>query len=304
MEKYFTRFVQICLWSFMVFMITSCAHNDSFINDPFSDTYSITFKRTYRDALRGDQSRLKGWLKKPKGEGPFPAVVLLIDREQRALMDREWEEKLVSWGYVVLQVDSMGSRGIALYDYGPDHFMNLYWYQHTSRANDAMDAKNYLAGLPYVNASKIAVMGWGYGGAAIFRGILTAAKPFQAAISFYPMTCEKIDFYFGNIAMPNKLRGFNAPLMIMAMEGVSGNYGKTSRSKMVSLDQNVHEVQLNVYPVADPGFDLAGERTLKIYHNIAAEYFYFIDLRYNREAAMDSNMKVKNFLAKHLQNSH
>lgn len=304
MEKFFSRSVQICLWLFIVFIASSCAHNDSFLNDPFSDTHSMTFKRTYRDALRGDQSRLKGWLKKPKGEGPFPAVVMLIDREQRSLMDREWEERLVSWGYVVLHVDTMGSRGIALYDYGPEHFMNLYWYQLTSRANDALDAKKYLASLPYVNAGKIAVMGWGYGGAAIFTGILTAKEPFQAVISFYPATCSRLDFYYGNEVMPYRLKGFNAPLMVMAMEGVSGVYGTTSRSRMVPPDQNTQEVQLNVYPVVDPGFDLSGERTLKIYHNIAAEYFYFIDLKYNKEAAMDTKMKVKNFLAKHLQNTN
>ena len=287
MEKYFTRFVHICVWLFIIIIISSCAQNVAY-REENSDSGSILFKRTYRDPIsRTDQSRLKGFLKKPKGEGPFPAVVMLIDTELRVPGDREWEERLVSWGYVVLHVDSMGSRGIALYDYGPGHHFNLYWQQHIARAHDALDAKKYLAGLPFVNPKKIAVIGWSYGGKALFHGVLENNDPFQAAVVFYD------DYVY------TEVQSSNTPLMMMTFKYLEKAY----RKRMAALEQNTHEVQFNFYRVAYPGFDLAGERWLKFFHNIAAEYYFGVQFKYNREAADDSVVKVKNFLAKHLQRS-
>ncbi len=265
---------------------------------------SVEFKRTHKDVIsRTSHSSLNGWLKKPEGNGPFPAVVMLIDKELRSPGDREWEEKLVGWGYVVLHVDSMGSRGIALYDYGPEHHFNLYWQQYTSRANDALDGKKYLAGLSFVNPGKIAVLGWGYGATALFNGVLDGEEAFQAAVAFYPAGHDKYGFYMPG-AIPFNLTGFNAPLLLMAMDGPSKFYGNYCRSRGSSSPENSYEVLVNVYPVSDPGFDFSGERSLKVFYNIASCFFYHVELKYQEEAAMDSNMKVKNFLAKYLQNIH
>nr|WP_264484369.1 dienelactone hydrolase family protein [Mesorhizobium sp. PAMC28654] len=55
---------------------------------------------------------LQGYLTRPQGEGPFPAVVVLhgcmglFPSERKA-----WSERLSSWGYVVLFVDSFSTRG-------------------------------------------------------------------------------------------------------------------------------------------------------------------------------------------------
>jgi dienelactone hydrolase len=61
--------------------------------------------------IRGD--RIQGYLAKPEGAGPFPAVIGLhgcagmSDTTKRKLVG-----ELVGWGYVVLLVDSLGTRGI------------------------------------------------------------------------------------------------------------------------------------------------------------------------------------------------
>src|SRR5262245_63245409 len=57
--------------------------------------------------------RIQGYLAKPEGAGPFPAVIGLHgcagmhDTTKRKLVD-----ELVGWGYVVLLVDSFATRGI------------------------------------------------------------------------------------------------------------------------------------------------------------------------------------------------
>jgi len=280
------RWGRLFIWLLVVLSLSSCA-SYWFEEEKSNDPNAITFKRTYGDALRGDRTRLKGWLKKPAGNGPFPAVVMLIDTELRAPGDREWEERLVSWGYVVLHVDSMGSRGIALYDYGPEHFWNLYWLQFSSRAGDALDAKKYLASLPYVKAGKIGVMGWSYGAVALFTGALEGDDPFQAAVSFY-----------GICGHPKAK--YNAALMIMYFEGPSKFFGNTCRSSMAVPGNTRHEITYHIYPVDNIGYDLSGERWLKFYHNFAQEYHRFIPFIYNREAAEDSIKQVRQFLGKYL----
>src|SRR5438876_11111601 len=57
--------------------------------------------------------RIQGYLAKPEGAGPFPAVVGLHgcagmpDATKRKLVD-----ELVGWGYVTLLVDSFATRGV------------------------------------------------------------------------------------------------------------------------------------------------------------------------------------------------
>src|SRR5439155_21464561 len=58
-------------------------------------------------------ARIQGYLAKPEGAGPFPAVIALHgcggmpDTKKQKLA-----HELVAWGYVILLVDSFATRGI------------------------------------------------------------------------------------------------------------------------------------------------------------------------------------------------
>ena len=54
-----------------------------------------------------------GHLSGPKGDGPFPAIVLLHSCGGLGRSSEVWTARLVDWGYVVLNVDSFGPRGEA-----------------------------------------------------------------------------------------------------------------------------------------------------------------------------------------------
>ncbi len=62
---------------------------------------------------------IDGYLSKPDGAGPFPAIVHLhgcsgLPAAFKAGTDKGlWSERLAGWGYVVLAVDSFTTRGIA-----------------------------------------------------------------------------------------------------------------------------------------------------------------------------------------------
>jgi dienelactone hydrolase len=238
-------------------------------------TTTVTFK--------GSESlTLKGTLIKQKGDGPFPAVVLLhgCDGMGGAGSDlyRMWASRLKSWGYITLLVDSFAPRGDS-FICSNDELMKKYVPQ---RAMDAHDAQSYLAGLRFVDPKRIAVMGWSHGALSTIASVseMTGKKivPFQASIAFYPYCYKTLD-------------DLDAPLMILIgglddwcpAELCSANIPKGGKTK--------HEVVLKVYPGAYHSFDFPGMDVIYMGHV----------LQYNGQAASDSILQVKKFLEKHLK---
>jgi dienelactone hydrolase len=64
-------------------------------------------------AVLGEPVMLRGYLRRPSGTGPIPAVVLLHGCAGFAeSLDQKWGPKLAKWGYVILTVDSFSARGL------------------------------------------------------------------------------------------------------------------------------------------------------------------------------------------------
>ena len=151
------------------------------------------------------------------------------------------------------------------------------------RAQDAYDAKSYLATLPFIDPDKIAVAGWSHGGGGTIEiATLDFNYPretsFRAAVAFYPY-CKK------------SLSAVNAPLLILTGELDDWYQAQDCIDNVSEKTKTGHEVVLKVYPGAYHGFDITGlDRT-----------FYGHRLRYNRSAAADAQVQVKDFLAKYLQ---
>jgi len=145
----------------------------------------VTFKG---HSETGDELSLKGILNKPQGQGPFSAVVMLhgcsgIEGITKT-RDDIWAQRLASWGYVSLQVDSFGPRGKS------DICASVFLIPPQLRAQDAHDAKSYLAELPFVNRNQIALMGWSHGGWTTLFAIENdfienRGDPFRLAIAHF-----------------------------------------------------------------------------------------------------------------------
>jgi dienelactone hydrolase len=241
----------------------------------------VTFKSSDTTET-GTPLMLTGKLTKPEGDSPFPAVVCLHGCGGISRRDNRWVERLSSWGYVTLQVDSFGPRGkssICTY---------TQLISPVTRAQDAHDAKVFLAGFPFVNKDKIGVMGWSHGGwttiHAISPKIAIRNKDnlFKAAIAFYPY-CD----------LP--LSKLDGPLLILI-----GDYDDWTParlcSQMMPFKKASDEVTLKIYPKAYHAFDAEGmdryEQGSRDRHR----------LLYNPAAASDSIIRVREFLEKHLKN--
>jgi len=236
---------------------------------------SVTFKGTSKT---GDAFMLKGTLYKPSGQGPFPAIVMLTPAGGFFKAHDRWVERFLSWGLVVLKVETLASRGrSSIFDDGGS------WPTLSPRdaAQDAHDAKAYLSGLRFVDGKRVSLIGWFFGGWAIpyaidpSESIRNRASPFRSAIAFDPL-CDK------------PLMGFDSPLLIL--HGELDDWHSVARCRIIE-GRSEHEVILKIYPGAYMAFDLEGVDTTIHGHR----------LLYNPAAAADAVEQIRNFLAKYVK---
>ena len=216
-----------------------------------------------------------GHLSGPQGDGPFPAIVLLHGCGGLGRWNEVWTERLVGWGYVVLNVDSFGPRGEASCHRPPRPPGSLM------RALDTHGARTFLTSLPFVEPEHIAVMGLSQGGSTTMQAIhqpTTAkigAKPFRAAVALYP--------YCAPLVIPE------APLLILIGELDEWTPANLCERFMI-MGGAGRDVVLKIYPGAHHVFDLRGTDF---------RYMGRIGL-YDAEAASDAIERIRVFLAKHL----
>ncbi len=112
---------------------------------------------TFSDAA--GRLQLTGYLYRPQGEGPFPALALLHGCGGISPSIRWWAETLRRWGYVGLLVDSLGPRG-------ETNVCDVFFRADPldARMPDAYGAQTYLARQAFVDVTRIGVMGWSHGG--------------------------------------------------------------------------------------------------------------------------------------------
>jgi dienelactone hydrolase len=147
---------------------------------------------------------LEARLFRPAGEGRHPAVVGLHgcsgmfrrNTTQLTPLYSAWASEFTARGYVVLLVDSLGSRrhGEMCSVQGFD--LGLY----RKRPKDAYGALGYLQQQPFVRADRVGLVGWSQGGGVTLfamgpqRWGRPAALPqgdFRAAVAFYPGSCNE-----------------------------------------------------------------------------------------------------------------
>ncbi len=231
--------------------------------------------------------QLPGILYKPSGDGPFPALVMLVGCEGIADPDppdaknqAQWVERLVGWGYAALLLDSFTPRG-------PSSICDnvAKGVSPATRSQDAYAAKSYLSTLPFVDPDRIGVIGWSHGGQAIMTVIDRASRdkkvsPFKAAVAFYPWCQPLID--------PD------TPLLVL----IGRKDDVCPASLAEALDRNYREsnwkseFSLTIYPDATHSFDVEGLRggvDFKGHHK-----------DYDPQATSDAIARTKGFLAKYL----
>lgn len=219
---------------------------------------------------------IQGYLARPHGRGPFPAVVLLHSCLGLPANRQAIEDVVAGWGYVALFVDDFGPRGLK----------ETCAVDFPEAAADAYGALAFLSGLAYVNPSRIAAVGFSQGADTALTTAASGRKPpyalpdgvaFRAAAAFYPPCANQS----------------GARLRIPTLILVGGADSVTPAADCELLAKNQPGgVGLVVYPGADHGFDLpefaSGRHVLGMW------------LRYDPEVAERSWAELRRFLAKRL----
>ena len=189
--------------------------------------------------------RIQGYLAKPDGAGPFPAVIGLHgcagmhDTTKQKLVD-----ELVARGYVILLVDSYATRGI-------DHACTSSAFAtFLRRRPDAYGALVFLARQTFVDPQRVAAVGFSAGAWVT----LSVAEPssfepfvppgnlrFRAAAAFYP-PCKQA------VARP----GIPTLIFIGALDDWTP--AADCSNKIASWGNDGPPVELVVYPGAYHGF--------------------------------------------------
>ncbi len=127
-----------------------------------------------------DGRTIPGYLTKPKGEGPFPLIVLPHGGPyvNEIIIYDEWSQLLANRGYMVLQPQYRGSTG-----YGVDHFFSS-WRQHGyGMQDDKDDGALHLIRQGLVDKDRVAMFGWSYGGYAALVAASREPNIYQCVIA-------------------------------------------------------------------------------------------------------------------------
>ena len=232
-------------------------------------------------SIRGE--RIHGYLAKPDGVGPFPAVVGLHgcagmeDTTKQRLVD-----ELVARGYVILLVDSHATRGI-------DHACTSSALStFLRRRSDAYGALAFLARQTFVDAQRVAALGFSAGARVTLfvaeRNSFELFVPpsnlrFRAAIAFNPPCLQAM-------ARPE------IPTLILVGGLDDWTPAADCSDRVASWGNDGPQVELIVYPGAHHGFyypHLQPGRSL---------FGHWVE--YNGEAADNASHRLQQFLNRYL----
>ena len=127
-----------------------------------------------------DGKMIPGYVTMPKGEGPFPLVVMPHGgpHVQEVVSFDEWGQLLASAGYMVLQPGYRMTVG-----WGKEHFDGGYGEHGGKMQDDKDDGALYLVEQGLADPDRMAMFGWSYGGYAALVSLSREEQIYQCAIA-------------------------------------------------------------------------------------------------------------------------
>jgi len=231
-------------------------------------------------------SAVTGYLFRPSGPGPFPAVILLhgcdgtewdVPRRIGPPLLRTYVERFVDLGYVALVLDSFGPRGIR------EACNRPLTVTPARRAWDAFSAARYLVGTGFVDPDRLVLEGHSHGAVVVLvameQGRWHLPEHFAAGIAWYP-GCGWTK------------GGVTGPILILIGDADEWTRADVCRRFVERLGASgqADQVVLKIYPGATHGFDAPGGARIFAGHPISPD----------PALAADAWAQVLGFLRQHI----
>jgi dienelactone hydrolase len=225
---------------------------------------------------------LSGWLYRPDGAGPFPAILLAHPCNGVSAHTNVWGRLLASWGYVTVAPDSFGPRGEKTGVCGRGNIVG-----GNARVADVAGALDWLNAQPFVRKNDIGLIGHSHGGWTTMRAVQgnfgLAQRGLKAAVAYYPF-CGAMD---GDVAVP---------LLILIGDKDDWTPADNCRRLQAAGFKRPGLVEAIYYPKAYHSFDSPAP-----YRIITVADGKSHELSYDPVAAPDAEARTRAFFDKHLK---
>lgn len=140
-----------------------------------------------------DGAELNGWMIKPAdfdASRKYPVLMYVYGGPGSQTVTDAWGGNRYLWhqalaqkGYIVASIDNRGTGGRGR-DFKKVTYLNLGRYE----SDDQIAGARHLGSLPYVDASRIGIWGWSYGGYMTALTMARGGDLFRAGVSVAPVT--------------------------------------------------------------------------------------------------------------------
>jgi dienelactone hydrolase len=225
----------------------------------------------------GGSPEITGYLAKPSGPGPFPAVLVLHGCEGFGSLETSEVNELASIGYVALAIDMLKPQGMS-------NACSQVSEATRNAVGYAMAALGWLHGQSYVVPEKLGVVGFSMGG-IVTLSLVDPRTPhppipgLQAAVAYYPNCSDRST----NVATP-----------LLILNGSADDWiPPQGCQQFVQAAQAAGKtVQITTYPGATHAFNQPSNRTRMVNGHT---------LTYDPQAASDADAKMRAFFAQYFR---
>ncbi len=233
-----------------------------------------------------DGTKLSAYIMRPRKRGRLPAIIALhgcsgLKKDSHTLLSRhkDWGERFVKWGYVVIFPDSHGSRNIPSLCTTRKRPIS-----QADRVRDTHGAYNWLKRQSFINRKNISVLGWSEGAMAALRiAYSRSGKKFRQVFAFYP-DCKR--------TMKNTKGKQNIPLTILI--GSRDDWTSPRDCQKLVWERGGHII---IYDRAFHGFDIPNAKLrTRLWLAYTAADFGVARVGTNKKARKQSIRDIKRLL--------
>lgn len=221
--------------------LISVIDNDNLVS--VLDSFDISQKKFITIPTRNGVN-LNGWVIKPPhfdSTQAYPVLVTIYGGPGSQTVRDVWEsnvmwyQMLAQKGYIIVSVDNRGTGAR-----GADFKKSTYLQMGKLEVEDYIETAKYLGNKPYVDAKRIGIWGWSYGGFMSTLTISKGADYYKTAIAVAPVTNWR---YYDNIYTERYMRtpqenpaGYDDNSPINFVEKIKGKFLLVHGT----ADDNVH----------------------------------------------------------------